>query len=118
MRGLSRQCELCVRLFLDLLWRRFVSDGLVLKFGECWCEERGSKDEEKINMDVCIEDKGLRGILFVERLPRDGRLRDGTRVVRLGMIGLVLVFKQLYLKGKVVGCQEESKELMYSRPSH
>ena len=74
--------------------------------------------EENMNADLWITDERLGGILLVEGLPGDGRLCDGTCVVRFGMIGLVLVFKQLDLEGKIVACEQESNELMYGRPFH
>ena len=71
------------------------------------------EEKEELNSYASVNDECLRSIFLVKRFPRQCGGANGTCSRGLPMVGFIFFFKKFNLKGKVVGSEKESDELMY-----
>ena len=64
-------------------------------------------DDVALKPEQRIEHKRLLRVVFVERLPVDGRIVQGVRFGGEGLVLFVLGIKQLHLKGEVIAGEEQ-----------
>jgi hypothetical protein len=105
-------------LFLSYERRRFVPDGCTGHNGRNGKRRLADDIEKRPDLDAGINGECLRSVFLVERLPGNDRAGDGTGFGGPGMVRLVLVVKELDLKGGIIRRQEKGNEPVCEAPGH